>query len=350
MAELDAAVRGLNLAVAWGVTNIDLRTDSATVHRWVDDALSGRARLRTRAAGEMLIRRRVDLIRQLANELELKVTVTLVRSEENLADALTRVPKEWLRDECEESRMSVTADDGVGDSAARGQVVVGAGAADAVRSSVQSVHERAGHPGVRRTLFFARRDVSRDVTRALVRAVVTTCDVCRSIDPAPVRWRHGSLEVAAVWERVAMDVTHHQGRSYLTVIDCGPTRFTVWRPLGRADTVEVTGHLEQIFLERGAPKEILADNDTVFRGRRLASLVARWGIALRFRAVHEPGGNGVVERCHRTVKVIAARRWCPVSEAVHLYNVTPRDGRTADTAPAAGVYRYAHGDIICDKN
>ncbi|KAF0314481.1 hypothetical protein FJT64_015061 [Amphibalanus amphitrite] len=121
MAELDAAVRGLNLAVAWGVTNIDLRTDSATVHRWVDDALSGRARLRTRAAGEMLIRRRVDLIRQLANELELKVTVTLVRSEENLADALTRVPKEWLRDECEESRMSVMADDGAGDSAARGQ-------------------------------------------------------------------------------------------------------------------------------------------------------------------------------------------------------------------------------------
>ncbi|XP_043215697.1 uncharacterized protein LOC122378555 [Amphibalanus amphitrite] len=346
MAELDAAVRGLNLAVAWGVTNIDLRTDSATVHRWVDDALSGRARLRTRAAGEMLIRRRVDLIRQLANELELKVTVTLVRSEENLADALTRVPKEWLRDECEESRMSVTADDGAGDSAARGQVVVGAGAADAVRSSVQSVHERAGHPGVRRTLFFARRDVSRDVTRALVRAVVTTCDVCRSIDPAPVRWRHGSLEVAAVWERVAMDVTHHQGRSYLTVIDCGPTRFTVWRPLGRADAVEVTGHLEQIFFERGAPKEILADNDTVFRGRRLASLVARWGIALRFRAVHEPGGNGVVERCHRTVKVIAARRRCPVSEAVHLYNVTPRDGRTADTAPAAGVYRYAVRDCV----
>ena len=339
MAELDAAVRGLNLAVAWGVTDIDLRTDSATVHRWVDDALSGRARLRTKAAGEMLIRRRVDLIRQLADELGLNIAVTLVRSEENLADALTRVPKEWLRNESE-------GDDRAGDSAGCEQVVAGAGVAGDARSSVQSVHERAGHPGVRRTLFFARRDVSRDVTRALVRAVVGSCDVCRSIDPAPVRWRHGSLEVATAWERVAMDVTHYQGRSFLTVIDCGPTRFTIWRPLGRTDAVEVAGHLEQIFLERGAPKEILSDNDTVFRGRRLASLAARWGIALRFRAVHEPGGNGVVERCHRTVKAIAARRRCPVSEAAHLYNVTPRDGRTADTAPAAGIYRYAVRDCV----
>ena len=143
-----------------------------------------------------------------------------------------------------------------------------------------------------------------------------------------------------------MDVTHHQGRSYLTVIDCGPTRFTVWRPLGRADAAEVVSHLEQVFLERGAPAEILTDNDTVFRGRRLASFVARWGITLRFRAVHEPGGNGVVERCHRTVKVIAARRRCPVPEAVHLYNITPRDGRTAETAPAAGIYRYPVRDCV----
>ncbi|KAF0295372.1 hypothetical protein FJT64_000618 [Amphibalanus amphitrite] len=62
MAELDAANRGVNLAVAWGARTIDLRTDSATVHRWLDDAISGRARLRTKAHGELMIRRRVGII------------------------------------------------------------------------------------------------------------------------------------------------------------------------------------------------------------------------------------------------------------------------------------------------
>ena len=41
MVELDAAIRGVNSAVAWGMREIELRTDSATVHRWVDDALTG---------------------------------------------------------------------------------------------------------------------------------------------------------------------------------------------------------------------------------------------------------------------------------------------------------------------
>ena len=45
----------------------------------------------------MLIRRRVEIIRQLVEEMQLTLAVTLVRSEENRADVLTRVPKEWLR-------------------------------------------------------------------------------------------------------------------------------------------------------------------------------------------------------------------------------------------------------------
>ena len=51
-----------------GITIIDLRTDSATVYKWIDDALSGRSRLRTKAHGEMLIRRRINVIRQPVEE------------------------------------------------------------------------------------------------------------------------------------------------------------------------------------------------------------------------------------------------------------------------------------------
>ncbi|KAK4304578.1 hypothetical protein Pmani_023457 [Petrolisthes manimaculis] len=43
MAEMDAALKELNLAVAWGMTHIYLMTDSVTVHRWISDTLTGKA-------------------------------------------------------------------------------------------------------------------------------------------------------------------------------------------------------------------------------------------------------------------------------------------------------------------
>lgn len=366
MAELDAAVRGINLAVAWGISVIDLRTDSATVHRWIDDALSGRARLRTKAHGEMLIRRRIDIIRQLVGELELTLTVALVRSEENRADALTRVPKEWLRGpEVADgvpagvpARTRSTDTEEHDESARAASRVAAAAVQDAdpdnttgdnstdIKSRIMAVHEKAGHPGIRRTLYFTRRDVARETSRAAVRAVVSRCDTCRSIDPAPTRWRHGSLEVTGTWTRLAMDITHYQGGSYLTLIDCGPSRYSLWYQLSRPDAAQVVGRLETVFYERGAPEEILADNDTIFRSRQMAALMSKWGTTLRFRAVHEPGGNGIVERSHRTIKVIAARRRCTIAEAVHLYNIAPRSGDSAASAPAANVYKYQVRDCV----
>lgn len=328
MAELDAAIRGINLAVAWGMKTITLRTDSATVHRWITDALSGLARLRTKAHGEMLIRRRVDIIRQLVNELGLVLSVTLVKSTENRADSLTRVPEEWVRSD---------------------KQVVSAAVSDeknTVVPSIADVHVQAGHPGIRRTLFFARREIPRPVTRAEVREVVEQCDVCQSIDPAPVKWQHGSLGVSETWQRLAIDFTHYRGNTYLSIVDCGPSRFCVWRQLRYPNGEAVIGQLEQVFYERGAPVELLCDNDTVFRGRRCAAFLSRWGVSMHFRAAHAPSGNGIVERNHRTVKVIASRKGCSIAEAVHLYNVTPRDGTSVTEAPVSGVYCYEVRDCI----
>ena len=42
LAELNAILRGINLALQWKATVLHLKTDSACVHRWVSDALSGK--------------------------------------------------------------------------------------------------------------------------------------------------------------------------------------------------------------------------------------------------------------------------------------------------------------------
>ena len=96
MVEMDAALKGLNVAVAWGMTSIRLMTDSVTVHRWIFDTLTGKARLKTKAAGEMLICRRLNTLKAICKEYSLEVIVHRVNSAVNRADALTRVPRKWL--------------------------------------------------------------------------------------------------------------------------------------------------------------------------------------------------------------------------------------------------------------
>ena len=54
-----------------------------------------------------------------------------------------------------------------------------------------------------------------------------------------------------------------------------------------------------------------------------------------------PSGNGIIELNHRTVKTIAARKDCTVSEYyVYWYNVTPKDDISPSTAPTDALHRY----------
>ena len=95
-----------------------------------------------------------------------------------------------------------------------------------------------------------------------------------------------------------------------------------------------------MFCERGAPEELLTDNDTAFRSRMFSHFAERWKVRLRFRCAYVPSGNGTVERSHRTIKVIAARKDCSIPEAVYLYNLMPQDDCTSSTAPANILYSY----------
>ena len=135
-----------------------------------------------------------------------------------------------------------------------------------------------------------------------------------------------------------MDVTHLGGRHYLTLIDCGPSRFAIWRPLSCQDAASIVRQLETVFCERGAPVELLTDNATNFSGETFSRFTERWGVRMRFRCAYVPAGNGIVERSHRTIKRIAARTRCSVMEAVYWYNVTPKDDASASTAPANIIY------------
>lgn len=323
LAELDALLKGINMALVWNMKVIHIKTDSSTVFHWISDALSGKSRLKTKAPSEMLIRRRVSTFTSLVEEYSLRVSISLVPSASNKADALTRVPQSWL---------GKGADDSPSSNLAR---VCGAAAI----VDLHAVHNMTGHQGIDRTLYFARK-AGVEASRDDIKNLIHRCQCCQSIDPAPVKWERGSLDVGSIWERVGMDITHYGRVSYLTLIDCGPSRFTIWRPLKRHSTVAVTQVLQSVFLERGAPEEILTDNDAAFRSAEFRDFARKWGIRLRFRCAYVASGNGIIERCHRMVKRIAARCRCSVGEAVYWYNVSPKDNEEPSTAPANMIHNY----------
>ena len=123
------------------------------------------------------------------------------------------------------------------------------------------------------------------------------------------------------------------------MVDHGPSRFSIWRQLRLQTAACVVQQLESVFYERGAPHELLLDNDTAFRSKCFRSFAEEWRISLRFRCAYVASGNGIVERCHRTVKTIAARKECSIAEAVYRYNMSPRDESPCST-PASVLYRY----------
>ena len=127
-------------------------------------------------------------------------------------------------------------------------------------------------------------------------------------------------------------MTHINSEKYLTVIDCGPSRFTIWKKIKHEDATTIARELEEVFRLFGPPKETIFDNGTAFRSSLVRTICDKWDVAIHFRCADRPSGNAIVERCHRTIKQMAARRGGDVLDAVVLYNVV--SGRNQTVSPS----------------
>ena len=313
VAELEAVLKGVNLCVKWGVKDITIKTDSATVKGWLGLTMSEERRVKTNGAAELLIKRRLGILKELISELGLTLTVELVKSGANRADELTRVRKRWLEQK-------------------------GLNAVSTAIEEVRAMHEQH-HMGVERTWYLAKK-MGRGVDKDMVKRVVSQCERCQSIDPAPASHLSGEVGVRENWTRLAIDITHYGGLPYLTMVDCGPGRFMIWRQLKGETATEVCREINNVFFERGMVRELLMDNARAFRSEEMQCLLDRWGVKAYYRAAYRPGGNGIVERSHRTIKAMAERSGTSPIEAAYWYNMVPREGQREGSAPQRSIYTY----------
>ena len=296
VAELEAVGGGVNMAIAWGFKTFTLAVDSLTVVSWMTSVIDIEKsnRVRMKGAAEMLVKRCLGVIGDIITDYGLNVTVRFVPSVENKADHMTRVPKRWFgyRETSEEAVSVVAA------------IATGEGPEDAIWAA-----HLPQDLGLDRTLFLARQ-IDCNLTHQQVKQELAGCEACQRIDPA-LRGENmvptGDLSVDSNWFRVAVDVTHFNGQLYLSIVDCGPSRVEIWRRLQTESVMNVIAQLRSVVIEQGPCDELLLDNSTAFRSAMAAQFADEWGIALRFWAAYTPGGNGIVERNHRTIKRIAER-------------------------------------------
>lgn len=314
VAELEAVIKGVNMALRWGITTMTVITDSASVCGWVRSILEDSKRPKVSGLGEMVTKRRLGIIAQLIEEYDISMKVRLVSSVLNKADKLTRVPQKWLRSHC----LTVVTSN------------------SDIRDKVRSMHAKH-HLGVKKTLYLAREVYGDEVREPLVKDIVDSCNVCRRVDPAPVSWDHGGLSVDKVWQRVAVDITYVNKRPYLTLVDCGPSRFAIWKGLVNETSTTVVRELNRMFAERGAPDEMLCDNGPCFRSTETATFLKAWGVTQIFCCAYKHSGNGIVERNHRTIKRMVARTGGKVEDMVYWYNNSPNYMKVV---PAKAIYQY----------
>lgn len=319
LAELEAVLKGLSIALAWDLKNLELKTDSMSVYAWIRSLLSGDKRIRTKGMSEALVHRRLFLLNETLSEYGVRLTVSLVPSQNNRADLLTRVPQTWLK----ETACAVASQDmGV------------------TREAIRNIHSQH-HFGVDRTFFFVQQKFPESkLCREAVEKVIRSCVKCKSIDPAAEKWEHGVLHVEDNWVRLACDVTHFCGERFLTVIDSGPSRFMIWRRLRSEAAGEVSDNLEQIFREHGIPSEVLCDNGPCFRSQTFTTMLRKWNVKPIFRCAYRASGNGLAERSHRTIKRMAARSGGDILDMVRFYNAAPLSGTDEETCPCRQKFSY----------
>ncbi|GFR89469.1 Pol polyprotein [Elysia marginata] len=250
VAELEAAFKGVNSGAKWGLKDITIYTDSATICGWIKTTLSEERRVKTKGAAELSVKKRLQTLKNLLGELELKIEVTCVSSMSNNADKSTRVKKEWLKgDEATKSTTGIVA----------------------TGTNLRDLHNQH-HFGVERTWYLAKR-VNPTAKKEDIKKIVRECERCQSIDPARSVHESGELGVSRNRARLAIGVTNYKGLPYLTMVDCDPGSFPIWRELSNETALSICKELDQVFCERGPVKEVLMANATTFRSREMVDLL-----------------------------------------------------------------------------
>ena len=95
VAELEASLKALDMAIRWHIKKVRIMTNLKTVAGWLRSVRDNTHRVKVGGLRESLVRLCLQVFEDTVSAACMDVSVEWIRSEANLADPLTRVPSSW---------------------------------------------------------------------------------------------------------------------------------------------------------------------------------------------------------------------------------------------------------------
>ena len=127
------------------------------------------------------------------------------------------------------------------------------------------------------------------------------------------------------WTKLATDLFHFEGVSYLLVVDY-TSRFPVMWKLSSMIAQHVTSHFKLIFSEYGWPNTLVSDNGPCYTAEVFTNLMQEYSMNHITSLPHYPQFNGLTEKSVQIVKNLfykAREQGTDLHKSLMIYHNTP---------------------------
>ncbi|KAF4675953.1 hypothetical protein FOZ60_000788 [Perkinsus olseni] len=350
--ELEACILGIEMLVRFNYTNAIIYCDSTAATKWLQ-ALIDKQKIHVSGIYKLLITRRLSLLRSLLAQYPLSLKVCQVRSQNNLADVVTRVCFNFdayvtktansdllaftprLGGEVEEKKWWPSPNEiqeAQGDDKLQYYGGLPILPVSLHRNVILKLHNFMLHAGEKAVREVVKRYYYVPNLTLAIHEALQYCD-----DERCVRERAKKTIIdttsprrlaTTIWSTVAADVTYIDGRGCLIAVD-EYSRFASGRPVQSEASNWLWKALCSIFNDPllGWPVYLRCDRGAGFLG--LKHRLRERGVVLVATSGHRPTANACVERLNGTIK--AKMMYLPTTmslsdklqQCIEVYNNTP---------------------------
>ena len=162
---------------------------------------------------------------------------------------------------------------------------------------------------------------------------ITNCTTCLNFSSKkpnclPNRQHAGHEIPVHAWSKVALNIFHFEGDSYLLIVDY-TSRFPIIRKLSSMTGKALAHHMQAICAEYGWPNTLVADNGPCYMSKEFQKLIQSMSVNHTTRSPNYPQSNCLAEKFVGIIKNLLYKAkeesWSPYT-ALTVYRNTPLGG------------------------